>query len=166
MDGGPTPAAINPRAETKQLGYVAVFDDPTLELIRLLRDGAEIEHSLLIQYLYAAFSVRLPEYAHLAGWPNHRYGGRPLHLMGMANRGDDTSLMSSTNSWSRSAQHLTWAAAIPLREGHLSVRFMLEPLTETSLAKYVYVGGHPGRVDPDRQANPKDQIFVTRLTRS
>ena len=49
-----------------------------------MRDGAELEHALMLQYLYAAFSVKQPEYARLAGWPSHRYGGRPLHLLGVA----------------------------------------------------------------------------------
>jgi hypothetical protein len=34
------------------------FRDPYLELLRLLREAAEIEHALMVQYLYAAFSVR------------------------------------------------------------------------------------------------------------
>jgi Ferritin-like len=33
------------------------FDDPYLELVRLLHEAAEIEHALLVQYLYAALSV-------------------------------------------------------------------------------------------------------------
>src|SRR5436853_4289082 len=44
------------------------FEDPFLELIRLLHEACEIEHSLMIQYLYAAFSVR-PQYADLVGDP-------------------------------------------------------------------------------------------------
>src|ERR671921_618720 len=34
------------------------FDDPYLELVRLLRESAQIEHALMVQYLYAAFSVK------------------------------------------------------------------------------------------------------------
>jgi hypothetical protein len=37
---------------------VPEFRDPYLELLRLLREAAEIEHALMVQYLYAAFSVR------------------------------------------------------------------------------------------------------------
>jgi hypothetical protein len=34
------------------------FDDPYLELVRLLDEASEIEHALLVQYLYASFSVK------------------------------------------------------------------------------------------------------------
>jgi hypothetical protein len=99
------------KAETDQLGYTPIFDDSTLELVRLLRDGAEIEHSLLVQYLYAAFSVKLPEYAHLAGWPNHRYGGRPLHLIGVAiEEMTHLDVVNELHS-SLSARHRIWVAS-------------------------------------------------------
>ena len=44
------------------------FNDPYLELIRLLREAAEIEHDLMVQYLYGAFSLK-PAYAELVGYP-------------------------------------------------------------------------------------------------
>jgi len=44
------------------------FADPYLELIRLLREAAEIEHDLMVQYLYGAFSLK-PAYAELLGGP-------------------------------------------------------------------------------------------------
>ena len=31
------------------------FSDPYIELIRLLKEGVEIEHDLMVQYLYGAF---------------------------------------------------------------------------------------------------------------
>lgn len=44
------------------------FSNSYLELIRLLREAAEIEHDLMIQYLYCAFSLK-PAYADLIGAP-------------------------------------------------------------------------------------------------
>jgi hypothetical protein len=44
------------------------FSDPYLELIRLLHEAAEIEHDLMVQYLYGAFSLK-PAYAELIGGP-------------------------------------------------------------------------------------------------
>lgn len=44
------------------------FADPYLELVRLLREAAEIEHDLMVQYLYGAFSLK-PAYAELMGAP-------------------------------------------------------------------------------------------------
>jgi Ferritin-like len=43
------------------------FRDPYLELLRLLREAAEIEHSLMVQYLFAAFSVQPVYRRKLAG---------------------------------------------------------------------------------------------------
>jgi hypothetical protein len=42
------------------------FRDPYLELVHLLTDAAALEHSLMIAYLYALFSVK-DEYAHVRG---------------------------------------------------------------------------------------------------
>lgn len=42
------------------------FNDPYIELLRLLHVAAEIEHALMTQYLYAAFSVK-PIYQAIAG---------------------------------------------------------------------------------------------------
>src|SRR5690606_22291449 len=44
------------------------FDDPYLELIRLLKEGSEIEQDLMIQYLYGAYALK-PEYAGIVGAP-------------------------------------------------------------------------------------------------
>jgi hypothetical protein len=44
------------------------FSNPYLELIRLLKEAAEIEHDLMVQYLYCAFSLK-PAYAEILGNP-------------------------------------------------------------------------------------------------
>src|SRR5690606_24012914 len=44
------------------------FDDPYLELIRLLKEGSEIEQDLMVQYLYSAYALK-PEYAGIVGAP-------------------------------------------------------------------------------------------------
>jgi hypothetical protein len=44
------------------------FSNPYLELIRLLKEAAEIEHDLMVQYLYCAFSLK-PAYAEVVGNP-------------------------------------------------------------------------------------------------
>jgi hypothetical protein len=55
--GAPGPA----RLAVSQPRYSKTIDDfssPYLELVRLLRDAAEVEHALMLQYLYAAFSSK------------------------------------------------------------------------------------------------------------
>ncbi|MFD9048209.1 2Fe-2S iron-sulfur cluster-binding protein [Streptomyces zaomyceticus] len=149
--------------ESQRLGYTPMFDDPTLELIRLLRDGAEIEHSLLVQYLYAAFSVKVPRFLQLAGWPSHRYGGRPLHLMGVAiEEMTHLDIVNSLLVELGSAPHLG-RQQFPYEQDIYPFDFVLEPLSLHSLAKYVYVEASPSAVDPDQQHTPEDRAFVTRL---
>lgn len=45
---------------------IRAFADPYLEFVRLLREASEVEHSLMVQYLYAAFSIK-PLYKALRG---------------------------------------------------------------------------------------------------
>jgi hypothetical protein len=59
------------KSETDDLhdsgAIVRDFVNPYLELLRLLREAAEIEHALMLQYLFCAFSLRDP-YSDLAGY--------------------------------------------------------------------------------------------------
>src|SRR4051812_27080104 len=64
--------------ESDQLAYE--FRDPYLELVRLAREASEIEHALMVQYLYAAFSVK-PAYRRVAG---QAFPVTPRHLIGVA----------------------------------------------------------------------------------
>jgi hypothetical protein len=150
-------------AESDALGYEPLFDEPDLELIRLLRDGAEIEHSLLVQYLYAAFSVKTPRYARLAGWPSHRYGGRPLHLLGVAiEEMTHLDVVNGLLVTLGAAPHLG-RQQFPFEKDIYPFDFALEPLSLGSLAKYVYAEASPTAVDPDAQHTPEDAAFVRRL---
>lgn len=138
----PAPPArtLTPRLsqeESDGLGYTPMFDDPTLELVCLLRDGAEIEHSLLVQYLYAAFSIKVPRYTHLAGWPSHRYGGRPLHLMGVAI--EEMTHLDVVNGLlvALGSAPCLERQQFPYEKDIYPFDFVLEPLSRQSLAKYV-----------------------------
>lgn len=158
--------ALTPRLsqqESEGLGYTPMFDDPTLELVRLLRDGAEIEHSLLVQYLYAAFSIKVPRYTYLAGWPSHRYGGRPLHLMGVAI--EEMTHLDIVNGLLVALGSAPWLGRqqFPYEKDIYPFDFVLEPLSLRSLAKYVYVEASPNAVDPAQQHTAQDRAFVERL---
>ena len=71
------PALRFKQVDGEQPGAILHFDDPYLELLRLLNEAAEIEHALMLQYLYAAFSLK-PRYALLQGspveWKDHLLG--------------------------------------------------------------------------------------------
>jgi rubrerythrin len=43
------------------------FTDPVLELVRLLREAADMEHASLLQYTYSAFSLK-PGYEAIGGY--------------------------------------------------------------------------------------------------
>jgi rubrerythrin len=55
-------------AEHKRTPIQRDFNSPYLELIRLLKEAAEIEHDLMVQYLYGAFSLK-PAYNEIVGAP-------------------------------------------------------------------------------------------------
>src|SRR5262249_52689510 len=58
--------AQTPTSTKRSARVVHYFESPYLELVRLLREACTVEHALLLQYLYAAFSVK-PAYARLTG---------------------------------------------------------------------------------------------------
>lgn len=121
---------------------VAEFDDPTLELIRLLREASEIEHALLVQYLFAGFSVK-PRYQGLAG------GGFPpsaSNVLGVA-----VQEMHHLNAVSEllgllGASPNLVTQDFPYEPEIYPFAFNLEPMSRKSLAKYVWTeapSNHP-----------------------
>ncbi|WP_207482978.1 ferritin-like domain-containing protein [Arenibaculum pallidiluteum] len=109
------------------------FADPYLELVRLLREAAEIEHALMVQYLYAAFSVR-PAYQGIVGHgdPNAEtllgVAVQEMQHLGAVNR-----LLVEIGA----SPHLE-RQDFPYEPDIYPFPFVLEPLSRASLAKYVY----------------------------
>lgn len=125
------------------------FASAHLELIRLLRSAAEIEHSLMIQYLYAVFSVKLPRYAMLAGWSTHRHGGPPNSLLGVAI--EEMVHLHTVNQLlvALGARPNLGRQQFPLETDLYPFPVHLEPLSPGSVAKYVYIEAPHGKVLPD-----------------
>src|SRR6185295_745339 len=66
--GSEAPKAARAAGDTAARRRIARdFIDPYIELVRLLREASEVEHSLMLQYLYAAFSIK-PAYQAVAGF--------------------------------------------------------------------------------------------------
>ncbi len=114
------------------------FSDPYLELLRLLREAAEIEHDLMVQYLYGAFSLK-PAYAELVGntVPNSS------SLMGIV-----IEEMQHLGAVNRLLVELDAAPVLtrqdfPYEHDIYPFTFELEPLGEVSLAKYTYCEAAP-----------------------
>jgi Ferritin-like len=134
------------------------FKDPYIELLRLLHQAAEIEHALMIQYLYGAFSLK-PAYAQVAGMgsPNSN------DLLGVA--------IMEMQHLGRVNQLLVALGAAPtlVREDFpyepdiYPFRFNLEPLSQHSLAKYCWTEAPVGATDPRRAANDEDRRFCEKL---
>ena len=114
------------------------FSDPYLELIRLLREAAEIEHDLMVQYLYGAYSLK-PEYAELVGGPqpnSHSLMGviiEEMQHLGAVNR-----LLVELD-----ASPVLSRQDFPYETDLYPFAFELSPLDLVSLAKFTYCESSP-----------------------
>ena len=109
------------------------FADPYLELVRLLREATEVEHALMIQYLYCAFSLR-PAFEALRG------NGLPntTDLLGIA-----VQEMQHLGAVNRLLVALGAAPNFlrqdfPYEPDIYPFEFSLEPLSQRTAAMYVY----------------------------
>lgn len=134
------------------------FGDPWIELMRLLHEAAEVEHSLMIQYLYAAFSIK-KDYQKIIG-----YGAPGSNdLLGVA--------IQEMQHLGKVNQLLVALGAAPtlIREDFpyepeiYPFVFNLEPLSHGSLAKYVWTESPPGATDFRRAENDEDRKFCQNI---
>ncbi|HEV2862469.1 MAG TPA: ferritin-like domain-containing protein [Pyrinomonadaceae bacterium] len=138
-------AAEAPAAALVRVEIVRDFKDAWIELVRLLHEAAEIEHALLVQYLFAAFSVR-PKYARLRG-DNFEFDAG--NLMGVA-------IQEMTHLHQVNRFLVAVGAApnlvrqdFPYEAAIYPFEFNLEPLSRETVAKYVYTEAPANAVDPD-----------------
>jgi rubrerythrin len=117
------------------------FSDPYLELIRLLREAAEIEHDLMVQYLYGAFSLK-PAYAELLGGvapASSSFLGvtiEEMHHLGTVNR-----LLVELD-----AAPVLSRQDFPYETDIYPFAFELAPLNPVSLAKFTYCEASPDKL--------------------
>jgi Ferritin-like len=156
LDGANASAASAANPSTPQSGprVMRLFSDPRVELIRLLREAAEVEHSLMLQYLYCAFSVR-PQYSALIG------SGAPTsdNLVGVAvqemqHLGAVNRLLMTIGA----APNLL-AMEFPHEPEIYPFEFKLEPMSLKSLAKYIYAEAPIGFFEGKRSA--EDEAFAS-----
>lgn len=145
----PSSSLPQPYFHTAAQPSARAFASAHLELIRLLRSAAEIEHSLMVQYLYAVFSVKLPRYAMLAGWSTHRHGGPPNSLLGVAV--EEMVHLYTVNQLlvALGARPNLGRQQFPLEVDIYPFPVNLEALSPSSLAKYVYIEAPEGAIDPN-----------------
>ncbi len=152
---GTTPGA----AAAKRTGLIVRdFSDPYLELLRLLREGAEIEHAVMLQYLYCAFSVK-SSYQRLVGFGNPTADNilgvavQEMQHMGAVNR----FLIALGGS-----PHLA-RQDFPYEPDIYPFPFMLEPLSRKSVAKYAYLEGPAAIFAAGTQRSPEDELFSSQV---
>ena len=137
------------------------FSDPYLELIRLLREAAEIEHDLMVQYLYGAFSLK-PEYEELVGSPQP--GSRSflgVTVEEMQHLGAVNRLLIELD-----AKPVLTRQDFPYESDIYPFAFELAPLGPASLAKFTYCEASPDALPEvsatgDGTARLLDQLKLT-----
>lgn len=134
------------------------FKDPYLELLRLLHVAAEIEHGLMIQYLYCAFSVK-PVYQGLAGFgapnTNDLIG---IAVQEMQHLGKVNQLLVALG-----ASPTLIRADFPYEPDINPFHLRLEPLSRSSLAKYTWTESPPGATDIRQAQSVADRAFCAEL---
>jgi hypothetical protein len=153
------PPAGVPAASHKQQGRVLHhFESPYLELVRLVREACTVEHALMLQYLYAAFSVK-PAYSGLVG------SGAPGtdDLIGVAVQ--EMQHLSAVNRLlvALGAAPNLVPLEFPFEPDIYPFEFNLEPLDRASLAKYVYTEAPEGFFDA---REPAETALVSAVLRA
>ncbi len=147
-------------AAVQQHEVIRDFDDPYLELVRLLREASEIEHALMVQYLYAANSLK-PAYEMVRGFEFASSGdllgvavGEMLHLATV------NKMLVAVGA----APNLV-RQDFPYETDIYPFELNLEPLTRTTLARYVYTEAPADALDPAHpdNADPGKQAFLALL---
>jgi Ferritin-like len=121
------------------------FADPVLELIRLLRNAADIEHATLLQYTYSAFSVKVG-YESISLYDSNGAISLLTIAIGNMKRLGVVNRMLVVLGAPPSLQ----PPSCPARNNAYADAFELEPLSREALARYIY------REAPQRLFDSKD----------
>jgi rubrerythrin len=135
------------------------FYDPYLELIRLLKEASEIEHSLMIQYLFAAFSLK-PKYQALVGLPEPSSDGLlGIAIQEMQHLATVNQLLVALGSGPNLDRQ-----DFPREPDIYPFPLSLERLTRSSLARYTYVEAGRDSIPVDGPMSASDQLLCDELT--
>lgn len=134
------------------------FDDPYLEIVRLLKEAAEIEQDLMIQYLYSAYALK-PAYAEIVGAP----APNGTSLMGVI-----IEEMQHLRGVNRLLVELGAAPVLtrqdfPYESDLYPFPFELAPLSSVSLAKYTYCEADPVRLGRVRSVTDESVYLVNKM---
>jgi hypothetical protein len=161
IDEGPVTEALDAAAPAPAAAIQREFDDPFLEFSRLMREATNIEQALMLQYLFAAFSLK-PRYASVAG---SGFQTTADNLFGVA-----IQEMKHFNKVNRILVELGVGANVqredfPFTTGIYPFPLSLEPLSLESVAKYVAAEAPAEALDPTRPENAADLPFIRAIER-
>jgi len=160
-----TEAPMIPELSGSDTYIVRDFASPYLELVRLLREAAEVEHALMLQYLYAGFSLKVPAYIRLMGFGSRKPSGAPSDFLGVAiEEMVHLNIVNGLLVDLGASPHLD-RQDFPYETDIYPFPLNIEPLSRHSVAKYTYVEAPPHAVDlnhPSNQ-NPEAQQFLAQL---
>ena len=158
------------------VGRKSLFDNPYLELLGLLAEAAGIEHSLMIAYLFAMFSIK-DQYKSVRGvikpslFMQHRTGGQPA----VASRKDVRNYLAICTE---EMQHLSLVNGLlgelgaapnlmphqfPLPADIYPFEIDLESLSREVVAKYLWIEADDVALNPDapeHTGDPEEQAFI------
>lgn len=155
---GKSQPAADAGANVRSGRIVRDFISPRLELIRLLREAAEIEHSLMLQYLYAAYSLK-PAYQEVigTGTPNTN------DLVGVSVQEMQHLMDVNRLLVELGASPVFVRQDFPYEPDIYPFPLNLEPLSRNSLAKYVFCEAPAQALDKTRGQSPDDMMFIEAL---
>ena len=134
-------------------------DDTYKNLVDLLGEVLNIEYALMVQYLYAAFSIK-PEYEAVRG-----QGAISEHydLLGIAiEEMRHLHIASLLLSRLKSPPHIV-PLSFPFKSYYYPFLMELKPLSAKTLAQYIYVEAQAKDVDLRKADKPEDRVFISRL---
>ena len=159
IDKNQTPTIIQTNNSSQLLNRD--FYSERLELIRLLKEVTEVEHSLMLQYLYAGFSIK-PTFRSLAGT------GAPdsdsfigIAVQEMQHLGKVNALLVELGA----APNLD-VQDMPLELDIYPFAMELEPLSRSSVAKYTFCEAPPSAVKLTAGDVNNPNSFASSLHRS
>ena len=159
-DGSFASAADAP-GDARLTRVVRDFESPRLEAVRLLREAAEIEHSLMLQYLYAAYSLK-PAYQTLIGT------GAPnaTDLLGVSIQEMQHLMDVNRLLVELGASPVFVRQDFPFEPDVYPFALNLEPLSRKSLAKYTYCEAPANALDRAHARTADDVRFIDAMERA
>jgi hypothetical protein len=163
-------------AGERALGGKPIFADPYLELVRILTEAAALEHTVMLGYLVAGFSIK-DHYAATRGdvtehvFMRHRMGGQPeegkLHphhtLLDVAvEEMQHLSLVNRLLGQLGAAPNLA-PHTVPFTADIYPFPIELEALNLTQVARFLWLEADPTALDPSRHPPGPDRDFIERV---